>query len=259
MNTRRYLFAMGLVWAVIIAACASAPYTDRSQFIIVPASQEVAMGAQAAQDVKKKEHVSTDKAALDLVRRVGARISRVAERPDYKWEFSVIEKNELNAFCLPGGKVFFYTGLLELTGSDDEVAAVMGHEVGHALARHGAERMSVSMAAQLGGQVASTAIGLQNPAVAQLFNTAYGVGSQVGVLLPFSREQESEADYLGLILMTKAGYDPGAALSFWKKMAAKNKGKATPAWLSTHPANEDRIAAIQKDLDFVRKRYAPPQ
>ena len=259
MNTRRYLFAMGLVWAVIIAACASAPYTDRSQFIIVPASQEVAMGAQAAQDVKKKEHVSTNKAALDQVRRVGDRIARVAERPDYKWEFSVIEKNELNAFCLPGGKVFFYTGLLELTGSDDEVAAVMGHEVGHALARHGAERMSVSMAAQLGGQVASTAIGLQNPVVAQLFNTAYGVGSQVGVLLPFSREQESEADYLGLILMTKAGYDPGAALSFWKKMEAKNKGKATPAWLSTHPANEDRIAAIQKDLDFVRKRYAPPQ
>ncbi len=259
MRTRRYLFVMGLVWAVIIAACASAPYTDRSQFIIVPASQEVAMGAQAAQDVRKKEHVSTNKAAMDQVRRVGDRIARVAEKPDYKWEFTVIEKNELNAFCLPGGKVFFYTGLLELTDSDDEVAAVMGHEVGHALARHGAERMSVSMAAQLGGQVASTAIGLHNPAVAQLFNTAYGVGSQVGVLLPFSREQESEADYLGLILMTKAGYDPGAALSFWKKMEAKNKGKAPPAWLSTHPANEDRIAAIQKDLDFVRKRYAPPK
>lgn len=259
MNTRRYLFAMGLVWAVIIAACASAPYTDRSQFIIVPASQEVALGAQAAQEVKRKEHVSTDKAALDRVRRVGDRIARVAERPDFKWEFTVIEKNELNAFCLPGGKVFFYTGLLDLMSTDDEVAAVMGHEVGHALARHGAERMSVSMAAQLGGQVASTAIGMQNPAVAQLFNTAYGVGTQVGVLLPFNRDQEREADYLGLILMTKAGYEPGAAVSFWQKMSAKKEGKAPPAWLSTHPTDQERMAAIQKELDFVRKRYAPPK
>ncbi len=257
MGIRQYLIVMGLVWGAIIAACATAPYTDRSQFIIVSASQEVSMGAQAAQQVKQKEHVSQDKAAGSRVRGIGERIAKVANRPDFKWEFTVIEKQDLNAFCLPGGKVFVYTGLLALVESDDELAAVMGHEIGHALARHGAERMSMSMATQLGGQVASAAIGMQNPAYAQLFNTAYGAGAQVGVLLPFSREQESEADYLGLILMTQAGYDPGAAVTFWQKMAAKSKGKAPPAWLSTHPADEDRIAAIEKDLDFVRKRYAP--
>ena len=257
MLMRRYLIIIGLVWGAVIAACATAPYTDRSQFIIVSESQEISLGAQASQQVKQKEHMSGDQSAVDQVRRVGNRIAKVANRSDYKWEFNVVEKKELNAFALPGGKVFVYSGLVEMVGSDDELAAVMGHEIGHALARHGAERMSMSMATQLGGQVASTAIGMHNPAYAQVFNSAYGAGSQVGVLLPFSRQQESEADYLGLILMTQAGYDPAAALTFWKKMSAKDKGKAPPAWLSTHPANEERIAAIQKELDFVRKRYAP--
>jgi len=257
MSRRLAWVCMGLA-AILLAACAHAAYTNRSQFIIMSEGQEMALGLQSAQDVLKKEKESHDEFFNERVRRVGWRIAAAANKPEYKWEFHVIEKKDVNAFCLPGGKVFVYTGILNLTTSNDELAAVMGHEIAHALLRHGAERVSTAMAAQLGGAAASMALSSSvSPAAGQVFNQAYGVGAQVGVLLPHSRAQESEADEVGMILAAKAGYDPAGALSLWRKMDAyaKSKGQNVPGWLSTHPTTQDRIAAIQAKMGPIRARY----
>jgi predicted Zn-dependent protease len=173
------------------------------------------MGLEAAQQVKETEPLSHDPALTARVRRVGGRIAAQTGR-DYDWEFNVIDEDVPNAFALPGGKVFVYRGLLEMTESDDELAVVIGHEIAHAMARHGAERMSVQLGTSLAGEAAGVAIGLESPVMAQVFYSAYGMASQVGVMLPYSRTQEYEADYIGLILMAQAGYDPDASLSFWR-------------------------------------------
>jgi predicted Zn-dependent protease len=247
-------FLAALALSVLLAACATTPYTGRSQLILVSTGQEAKLGADAAKEVLSKEKMSTDKAKIERVRRIGERIAAASE-VEQAWEFHVVDNDEIvNAFALPGGKVFVYTGLMRLARSDDELAAVIGHEVAHVTLRHGAERMSQSMALGLGQQLAATLYG-GSSAGAQAAMVAFGIGANVGVLLPYSRIHEYEADHVGLLYMAKAGYEPGAALDFWERMLAHSEesgGKKPPEFLSTHPATANRMEAIREMLPEAR-------
>lgn len=241
----------------LVSACATAPITGRSQLIIVSDTEERRMGLQAYQDVLKKAKLSKDPKQVEMVERVGRRIAQSAEREfhvGYPWEFSVIDDDkEVNAFALPGGKVAVYTGILPVAQDDAGLATVMAHEVAHAIARHGAERMSTGLLAKLGGEILSA--GSSSPEAVQ---AAYGLGANLGVLLPFDRRQESEADHIGLILMAKAGYDPRTAVTFWQRMAKIGSEKGQPPeFLSTHPADERRIARIKEWLPEALGVYKP--
>ena len=262
MNRRLKRTILCVCLALVLAACAKAAYTNRSQFLLISEGQEMQLGLQAAQDVMKKEKESHDELQAERVKRIGRRIAVAANKPEYKWEFHLIDKKDVNAFCLPGGKVFVYTGILDLATTNDELAAIMGHEIAHAVERHGGERMSMALMTQLGGQAAAVAIGAGtgSAAATQAFGQAYGIGTQVGFLLPHSRDQESEADEVGMILAAKAGYDPSGALTLWRKMNAfeKSKGQTPPAFLSTHPPSEQRIRDIQAKMDAIRARYFQP-
>lgn len=241
------------------AACASAPYTNRWQVMMVSTSQETALGTDAYHQVLAKAKIDHDPKINAAVREVGERIARVADRPDYKWEFTVIDAPDtVNAFALPGGKVAVYTGLLPVAQDSAGLAVVLGHEVAHAIARHGAERMSQAMGAQAIGTVLSVGLGGTNPQTANAIMQLYGLGAQVGVLLPWSRTQESEADHIGLILMAKAGYDPTAALALWQRMEkleGKGKNAQPPEFLSTHPGYGTREHDIQSWLPEARRYY----
>jgi len=239
---------------ILIAGCAKTPITNRTQLILISSDQETALGLSEAEKIKASSKLSTDRALTERVRRIGEKIALVSGRDDFAWEFNVIESGELNAFCLPGGKVFLYTGILKLTANDDQIATVIGHEVAHALARHGAERMSMQMVSNAGAQILAGA--LQVPAEYQgLYSQAYGIGTQVGVLLPYSRKHEEEADQIGVYLMWKAGYNPQEAVRFWEKMQTMDTGKSTPEFLSTHPSDQSRINAIK---GFIESLPAQP-
>lgn len=243
---------------LLFLACATSPYTGRRQLMLISPREEIALGNQASKEILRKEPECRDPRYVNPVRRVGMRIARAANRPDYRWEFHVIDKPKVvNAFCLPGGKIFVYTGIFKYIQSDAELATVIGHETGHALARHGAERMSMALLTKMGEQAAMLALNLQTAEGIRAFNTAYGIATNVGVLLPYSRKQEYEADHIGLILMALAGYDPHAALSFWSKMVRESKGKHTIALLATHPADKDRIARIRALIPEAMRYYRP--
>jgi predicted Zn-dependent protease len=253
MTTKATFRLLPLLLAAL-AACKSVPYTHRKQLLLVSASEETALGQSAYSDALSKAKISSDAAATAMVQRVGARIAAVSDRPDFKWEFTLLDDPKtVNAWCLPGGKVAVYSGILPITQDDNGLAVVLGHEISHALARHGSERMSQGLLAQLGGVALSAAMASKPDATRQLAEQAYGAGATVGVLLPFSRSQESEADHIGLILMAKAGYEPGGAVEFWKRMAGAAGGKdATPEFLRTHPADDKRIKAIENELPEAR-------
>ncbi|WP_243439324.1 M48 family metallopeptidase [Fundidesulfovibrio soli] len=218
-------------------------------------SEETALGLEAADKVLRTERPSRDAARIAQVRRVGGAIAAVSGMAGARWEFYVIEKKEPNAFCLPGGIVFVNSGLFPYVKNDDQLAAVIGHEVAHALAHHGAERVSQRMAVALPGVAVATVLGSESPALGQAFASVYGIGANVGYVLPHSRQQESEADRIGLILMAKAGYDPDAAVGFWNNMRAA-KGSKPPEFLSTHPADDSRIQNIIRFLPEARS-YIP--
>jgi metalloendopeptidase OMA1, mitochondrial len=238
---------------LFLAGCATVPYTNRRQFNIVSDSEEQQLGVQAFSDVKTKNKISSDGATNAIVTRVGKRIAAAADRPDWDWQFTVIDDAKtVNAFCLPGGKIAVYTGILPITEDDEGLAVVISHEVSHALARHGAERMSQQMMVGLGEQAAVQAGVIKSPAGLQMAELAYGVG----VGLPHSRGQESEADHIGLILMAKAGYDPRAAVPFWERMKAMG-GQKPPQFLSTHPSDETRIQKIREELPEALQYYKP--
>jgi predicted Zn-dependent protease len=222
---------------------------------MIDQSQELQLGFKSAQEVLKKERISKDAQKNAMVTRVGQRIANVTGQNNYVWEFFVIDNDkEANAFCLPGGKVFVYTGLFKYVANDDELAAVMGHEIGHALARHGAERMSSSQLTQMGGQVLGAVMqGRGNPQNTAAVMQAFGIGTQLGIALPHSRTQEYEADHIGLVLAAKAGYNPQAALNFWEKFA--KDGKTPPEYLSTHPAPANRISEIRALIPKVMPVY----
>ncbi|MEW6324681.1 MAG: M48 family metallopeptidase [Nitrospirota bacterium] len=243
------------LFTLLLIACQSVPITGRSQLVLLSEEEELELGAQAYRQTLKKSTLSRDEEKLALVRRVGQRIAAVSGRPDYQWEFTLIEDNTPNAFALPGGKVAVNTGILPVTQDETGLAVVMGHEVAHALAHHGAERMSTGLITQIGAVGAAVILGGGDPQTTKAIEAAFGIGGQVGVLLPFSRKHESEADEIGLHLMAKAGYDPREAVDFWTRMEAAGKGKQPPEFLSTHPSDEHRIEQIQAALPDVLPIY----
>lgn len=251
-----------------LAGCYKAPGTARDQFIYLSPEKEIAMGVSAFRDILRSAPLSLDPDVNDLVHRVGRRIADAANKPEYLWEFAVIEEPHMvNAFCLPGGKVAVFTGILPVTKNEAGLATVMGHEVAHALQRHGAERISRSILEQIAqlGTLAAAATGHLDPGVMQGLQSAYGVG----VSLPFNRKQESEADYIGLQLMAKAGYDPREAVPFWERMSGCPKNmigtlcfrsaNSIPEFLSTHPSDITRINQIEASLPDAMRYYHPGQ
>ena len=241
----------------VVIACYKAPVTGRSQFIILSQSEESQMGLAAFQEVLKTEQVSKNAQYNEAVTRVGMRIVGVADTPHYNWDFKVLNDDEqINAFALPGGKVGVYTGILPVAMNDAGLATVMAHEIGHVAARHGAERVSTDVLAQIGAVGLSTALGGSDPWVTAAVMQAYGVGVTVGGILPFSRTQEAEADHIGLIYMAEAGYDPREAIAFWERMDAAVKGKPQPPeFLSTHPGYGTRISNLKKWLPEALPHY----
>jgi predicted Zn-dependent protease len=254
--TKRLDWGVFLLCAALFGfGCQAVEYTGRSQVNLVSEGDEKKLGVDAYEDILKKTPLSKNQAWQAQLKRVGQRISAAAAKPDYQWAFNVLEGKEVNAFCLPGGKVAFWEGIMPVAGDDNGVAVVMGHEVAHALARHGAERMSQSMGAQVIGQILSVGVGMVSPGLTDAFAQAYGLGVNVAVILPWGRAQESEADQIGLILMAKAGYDPSAAVGFWERMSKVQKGGKPPEFLSTHPSDETRIAQIKQWLPEAMTHY----
>lgn len=247
-----------LVMGFGLAGCETNPYTGRKQLLMTSVGQEIQMGAQAYNQIKAdpKMKLSQDPREVEPVKRVAARIVEAAKRSKYaemarqfQWEVSVIKDDKTaNAFALPGGKMAVYTGIFPAAKTEAGLAAVMGHEVVHALARHGSERMSQGQLANIGLQAAGAAIGLSggNPMLGQATMAALGVGAQVGVLLPFSRKHESEADYIGILLAADAGYDPRESIALWERMAQMSGGGGPAEFLSTHPGHDTRIDQLKE-------------
>jgi len=236
----------------LVAGCVTTPLTHRKALILVPFDQEVQMGLQAYRDILASEEVSENPAWNRMVRRVGERIARVSDLPGLQWEFSVIVSEDMNAFCLPGGKVAVYTGILPVAENEAGLAAIIGHEVAHAVARHAGERMSQALIVNLGLSLAD--LSLQNNQHRQMILAALGLGASVGVMLPYSRAHEAEADEIGILYMARAGYDPREAVFLWDRFA-KAGGTRPPPFLSTHPAPEDRTRELQRKVERALKEY----
>ncbi|MEK7206487.1 MAG: M48 family metallopeptidase [Pseudomonadota bacterium] len=254
--------AVVLTGAAWLAACATVPETGRSQLLLVSPAEEAQIGLQEFEKLKKTVPISKDPAANAELQRVGQRIAAVAPLRNARWEFILFDKTDVpNAFCLPGGKVGVFSGILPITKDEAGLATVIGHEVAHAVARHGAERMSEGMLIQLGGQILEQATLGRSEASRVAMQQAYGIGSAVGVALPHSRGQELEADRLGLLYMARAGFDPREALGFWKRFASYNNqhggGKRTE-FLSTHPLDDKRITQIEGLLPQAEMEYRKP-
>ncbi len=267
-EAKRAMFVIGLcLVSFLSAACQKAPGTARDQLIYISEEKEIALGLSAFREVLKNARLSQDPEITLMVNRVGQQIAKGANKPEYVWEFAVIDDDEqVNAFALPGGKVAVFTGILKFTKTEAGLATVMAHEVAHALQRHGAERYSRGILEQIGqlGALAGAAAGGIDPGIAIGAMSAYGVG----VALPNSREQETEADFIGLQLMAKAGYDPHEAVPFWERMSGcprKMIGKfcfrsqnAVPEFLSTHPSDVTRINQIEAWIPQAMRYYHPP-
>jgi predicted Zn-dependent protease len=256
-------------WLILLAAiiaCATVPITGRRQLSLVPESTINSLAAGQYSEFISSHPLSDNAAGTRMVKGVGRNIQSAVERyfqeqnqagklRGYKWEFNLVEDSLVNAWCMPGGKVVVYTGILPYTRDENGLAVVMGHEIAHAIAQHGDERMSQGLIAQMGGVALSVALNDKPEQTKALFMTAYGVGATVGVLLPYSRLQESEADRIGLIFMAMAGYDPHGALEFWKRMAQQSKGGTPLEFLSTHPSDETRIRNIESLMPEAMKYY----
>lgn len=244
---------IAVITTLVFLSCATNPFTGKQTMALVPNSQLFPTAFQQYDQFLSENKVITGTADAEMVKRVGQKIAVAAERwlnanghvgylKDYKWEYNLVDDKAVNAWCMPGGKIVVYTGILPITKGEAGLAAVLGHEVSHALANHGQQRMSASMLQQIGAVGLNVA--LQDNKNLGLFNQAYGIGSQVGVMLPFSRSHETEADTIGLTLMAIAGYNPEEAVELWKRMSAQG-GQAPPELLSTHPSNESRIANLK--------------
>jgi predicted Zn-dependent protease len=256
---------------VVLAGCSEVPITGRRQLNFVPTSLVTSMSLEQYDQFISQSKVVTGTPEAALVKTVGAKIVQAVEQytktqgiqdpfAGYKWEFNLIQDPNVNAFAMPGGKVVVYTGILPVTRDEAGLATVVGHEIAHVFADHGGERLSQQLLAQMGAVGLSAALSKQPEQTKSLFMSAYGLGSQVGVLLPFSRKQESEADHLGLIFMALAGYDPHAAVAFWQRMAAAGQGASKPPeFLSTHPADATRIRNLEALLPEAMEYYHPGQ
>ena len=261
----KYLFII-VFSTTLFYSCSTVPITGRSQLDLIPDSQMLSMSFQQYDQFLQQNKLSTNTREINLVKKVGGRIANAVERyfkqhnlsqqlNGYKWEFHLVQSKQANAWCMPGGKVVVYTGILPITKTEAGLAVVLGHEIAHAVAKHGNERMSQALVTDLGGVALSKALENKPAETKNLLMAAYGIGSQVGVLLPFSRTQESEADHLGLIFMAMAGYNPHEALSFWQRMESMQQGQAPPEFLSTHPSNSTRIQKIKEEMPEAMKYY----
>lgn len=245
-------------------SCSSVPITGRQQLSLVSDSEVMTLSLQEYNDFIKTAKKSTDKTATALVEKVGRNIANAVEAyfkvtnmesllSEYKWEFNLVEDSQVNAFCMPGGKIVVYTGILPYTKDETGLAVVLGHEVGHAIAKHANERMSNQLALNYGGAALGTLLEKSSATTQTIGSAVWGLGSQVGIMLPFNRKQELEADHLGLILMTIAGYDPNQAIPFWQRMS--QQGSKGMEFLSTHPSDESRIKQIQKEIPEAMEYY----
>ena len=252
---------------LLVLACAKNPFTGKSTLALVPNSQILPMAFQQYNQFLTENKVITGTTDAKRVETIGMKIKTAAERylnanghskhlEGYAWEYKLVDDKTVNAWCMPGGKIVFYAGILPVCKDDAGMATVMGHEVAHALANHGQQRMSAGMLQQAGALGVAVATGNQSPEQQQLWMTAYGVGTQVGGMLPFSRAHESEADMIGLTLMAIAGYNPDAAVPFWERMAQQGGGQAPPEFMSTHPSNATRIAQIKELIPQAKAEAA---
>jgi len=254
-----------VVLALLVAGCAKVPITGRSQLNLIPQSEMLSMSATQYTDFLKTNPESNDAAGKAQVVKVGTNIQHAVQSymdskglgdkiKDFHWEFHLVENKEVNAWCMPGGKVVVYTGILPVTKTETGLAVVLGHEIGHAIAQHGNERMSQGLVTQMGGMALGAALHNHPAQTQQLWMSAFGAGAQYGALLPFSRLQESEADRIGLTLMAMAGYDPNEATQFWERMAATG-GEKPPELMSTHPSDQRRIDDLKKEIPEAMKYY----
>ena len=248
---------------LLLSSCGSVPVTGRKQMLLVSDSEVLTSSLTQYSDYMKTATPSTNTNGKAMVTRVGKNIAAAteaylkangltAEVQNFSWEFNLVKDEQVNAFCMPGGKIVVYEGLLNLVTSDDELAVVIGHEVAHAVAKHSNERISQQLLTQYGAQILDQALSEKSASIQQIGNTVYGLGAQYGVTLPFSRKHESEADYMGLIFMTMAGYNPNTAITFWQKMSA-NGTTTIPEFMSTHPSDATRISDIKKYLPELEK------
>ena len=248
---------------LFLFACAKVPLTGRKQMNLLSESTLLQMSREQYNGVMGQEQVITGTEDAKMVKRVGQSMANSVELflkengyknriNDFEWEFNLIESNQVNAWCMPGGKVAFYTGILPFTQDETGLAVVMGHEIAHAVARHGNERMSQSIMLSLGGIALSVALSEKPEETRNIFLAAYGVGANVGVVLPFSRKNELEADKLGLVFMELAGYDVNQAVDFWKRMS--QNGSNVPEFLSTHPSDETRVKEIEAFIHSAKFR-----
>jgi len=259
-NASLSMLILGLMVAVVASpGCSTVPETGRKRIMFVTEGQEQSLGLEAYQEVLAQEKRSDDARMTAIVERVGRRIAQAANRPDFKWEFALLESPKVNAFCLPGGKIAVYTGLLPVAKNEAGLAVIVGHEVAHAVARHGGERMSQQMSVETIEELLSIGLQKASPMMRSGAVQAFGIGTQLGVLLPYSRTHESEADKMGLMYAAKAGYDPREAVPLWQRMAAASQGRP-PEFLSTHPKEENRIERLQEDMPAALQAYeASPQ
>lgn len=264
---KRNLILIGLlIVSIFTHSCSTVPVTGRSQLHLIPSSQIMAMSFSQYDEFLKANKISQDAQQTAKVKNVGKKIQSAVERyfkennmsehlKGYNWEFNLVESQDVNAWCMPGGKVVFYTGILPICKDENGIAVVMGHEIAHAVAEHGGERMSQGLIAQLGGIGLSLALEKYPEQTQNLWMTAYGIGAQLGVLLPFSRLHESEADHLGLIFMAMAGFEPNYAVEFWQRMASQKSNSAPPEFLSTHPSDQTRINNLKKLMPEALQYY----
>jgi predicted Zn-dependent protease len=254
-----------LLLSIFSYSCSSVPVTGRNQLSIIPSSQLMSLSFQQYDAFIKENKLSKDAKKTALIKKVGSKIQKAVEEylaqknlsdhiNGYSWEYNLVESDQVNAWCMPGGKVVFYTGILPICKDEAGIATVMGHEIAHAIAEHGGERMSQGLLVQLGGMGLQAALESEPALTQQIAMAAFGLGSQVGVMLPFSRLHESEADHMGLIFMAMAGYDPNSAVDFWERMSAQGSGEP-PEFLSTHPSNQTRINDLKKLIPEAMQYY----
>ncbi|GAA3511043.1 M48 family metallopeptidase [Aquimarina addita] len=254
MKTNKYIATLGSF--LLLISCATNPFTGKKTLALVSNDEILPMAFQQYNQFLGENKVVNGTSDAKMITNVGQKIASAAEKwlnangyqgylNDYKWEYNLVDDPTVNAWCMPGGKIVFYTGILPIAQGETGVAAIMGHEVAHALANHGQQRMSASQIQQVAGTATTVAIQGKSESTQQIIGTAFGLGSQVGVMLPFSRSHETEADKIGLQLMAIAGYNPDEAAQLWVRMKANSGGSSTPEFMSTHPSNDTRIANLK--------------
>ncbi len=266
MGLKKSYIILLIILSAFLFSCGTVPVTGRRQLNFIPSNKMLSMSFQQYKEFMETNKVSPNIRKTQMVKRVGQKIQKAVEQylsennmsaklKDYSWEFNLIDSPELNAWAMPGGKVVVYSGILAATRDETGLAVVMGHEIAHAIAEHGRERMSQQLIAQMGNAALSAATQNSPEQTKQMWMSVFGAGAQYGALLPFGRLQESEADHLGLIFMAMAGYDPNEAVDFWSRMSKMQEGQAPPEFMSTHPSDETRIRKINQTIPEAMKYY----